>query len=88
MQDSQWDDVHIFTCIPTLSRSILLAGPPSTFIIAVRRWGTPRYSELHHDNVENNAQEMLGECPTLFQLGEKIPVKFSGDGVNSQGRAT
>ena len=23
----------------------------------------------------------LGECPTLFQLGEKIPVKFSGDGA-------
>ncbi|KAL5481601.1 hypothetical protein EMCRGX_G021796 [Ephydatia muelleri] len=41
MQDSQWDDVHIFTCIPTLSGSILLAGPPSTFIIAktmLKRW--------------------------------------------------
>ncbi|KAL5475583.1 hypothetical protein EMCRGX_G025414 [Ephydatia muelleri] len=24
MQDSQWDDVHIFTCILTLSGSILL----------------------------------------------------------------
>ena len=23
----------------------------------------------------------LGECPTLFQPGEKIPVKFSGDGA-------
>ncbi|KAL5503048.1 hypothetical protein EMCRGX_G009937 [Ephydatia muelleri] len=46
----------IFTCIPTLSGSILLAGPPSTFIIAVRMVGATK----------------LGECPTLFQLGETI----------------
>ena len=33
---------QIFTCIPTLSRSILLAGPPSTFIIAVRMVGATK----------------------------------------------
>ncbi|KAL5479325.1 hypothetical protein EMCRGX_G022833 [Ephydatia muelleri] len=34
--------VRIFTCIPTLSGSILLAGPPSTFIIAVRMVGATK----------------------------------------------
>eukprot|EP00731_Ephydatia_muelleri_P020908 Em0013g635a len=32
----------IFTCIPTLSGSILLAGPPLTFIIAVRMVGATK----------------------------------------------
>ncbi|KAL5460115.1 hypothetical protein EMCRGX_G033541 [Ephydatia muelleri] len=35
-------EVKIFTCIPTLSGSILLAGPPSTFIIAVRMVGATK----------------------------------------------
>eukprot|EP00731_Ephydatia_muelleri_P025298 Em0017g381a len=35
-------NTQIFTCIPTLSGSILLAGPPSTFIIAVRMVGATK----------------------------------------------
>ena len=60
-------NTQIFTCIPTLSGSILLAGPPSTFIIAVRMVGPPRYSGLHHDNVENNAQEMVSHLVVLYR---------------------
>ena len=60
-------NTQIFTCIPTLSGSILLAGPPSTFIIAVRMGGPPRYSGLHHDNVENYAQEMVSHLVVLYR---------------------
>ncbi|KAL5484389.1 hypothetical protein EMCRGX_G020878 [Ephydatia muelleri] len=31
--------------------------------------------------IREEITRLLGECPTLFQLGEKIPVKFSGDGA-------
>ncbi|KAL5479545.1 hypothetical protein EMCRGX_G023078 [Ephydatia muelleri] len=66
---------NIFTCIPTLSGSILLAGPPSTFIIAktmLKRWWSASSS-----GSRLSGDHLLGECPTLFQPGEKIPVKFS-----------
>ena len=35
-------NTQIFICIPTLNGSILLAGPPSTFIIAVRMVGATK----------------------------------------------
>ncbi|KAL5494146.1 hypothetical protein EMCRGX_G015424 [Ephydatia muelleri] len=50
-------DLYLYSYTERIN--LLLAGPPSTFIIVVRMWGPPRYSGLHHDNVENNAQEMV-----------------------------
>eukprot|EP00731_Ephydatia_muelleri_P014497 Em0008g217a len=59
----QHSDLYLYSYTERIN--LLLAGPPSTFIIAVRIVGATK----------------LGECPTLFQPGEKIPVKFSGDGA-------
>ena len=40
--------------------------PPSTFIFAIRMVGATKYSRLHHDNVENNAQEMVSHLVVLY----------------------
>ncbi|KAL5489410.1 hypothetical protein EMCRGX_G018500 [Ephydatia muelleri] len=56
------------------------SGQLKRTLLSVSQVYIPRWFASSSDS-RLSGDHLLGECPTLFQLGEKIPVKFSSDGA-------